>query len=151
MTMVQAQPAPVLMLDAARAADLMSASPMSIQAAATVPEVVAALTARGLSAAPVIDERGRPVGVVSRGDLLVHERERMRTPPAGAAAEPARAADLMTPVVFSVTPDTPAHQVVEQILNFNVHQLFVVDDNQVLVGVVAVLDVLRRLRPDGPV
>jgi CBS domain-containing protein len=148
MAIARAQPASVLTLEAARAADLMSASPMSIQAAATVPEVVAALTGRGLSAAPVIDERGRPVGVVSRGDLLVHERERLRAAPA-AQAEPTRAADLMTPVVFSVTPDTPAHQVVEQLLNFNVHQLFVVDDNQVLVGAVGVLDVLRRLRPGG--
>jgi CBS-domain-containing membrane protein len=147
MTTVQAQP--VLTLDAARAADLMSASPMSIQAEATVPEVVAALTGRGLSAAPVIDERGRPVGVVSRGDLLVHERERLRSADPS-AADPARAADVMTPVVFSVAPDTPAHRVVEQMLTFHVHQVFVVDDNQVLVGYVTVLDVLRRLRPGGP-
>jgi CBS-domain-containing membrane protein len=149
MTIAQAQAAPVLTLEAVRAADLMSASPMSVVAEATVPEVTAALTARGLPAAPVIDERGRPVGVVSRGDLLVHERERLRAVSAGAGG-PSRAADVMTPVVFSVTPDTPAEKVVEQILNFNVHQVFVVDDNQVLVGVVTVLDVLRRLRPGAP-
>ncbi len=146
MTISQAQPTSALTLDAARAADLMSASPMSIQADATVPEVVAALTARGCPAAPVIDEGGRPIGVVSRGDLLIHERERMRTLPPGATAEPARAADVMTPAVFSVTPDTAAHKVVEHLLSFNVHQLFVVDDNQVLVGMITVLDVLRRLR-----
>ncbi len=112
--------------------------------------MAAALLARGLSAAPVIDARGRPVGVVSRGDLLVHERERRRRV-APDDAQPTRAADVMTPAVFSVTPDTPAEKVVEQILNFHVHQLFVVDDNQVLVGIVNVLDVLRRLRPNDSV
>jgi CBS-domain-containing membrane protein len=143
MPLAQPQPSLPLTLDAAWAADLMSASPMSVQAAATVPEVVAALTGRGCPAAPVIDEGGRPIGVVSRGDLLIHERERLRT----LAAEPARASDVMTPIVFSVTPDTAAHKVVEQMLSFHVHQLFVVDDNQVLVGMITVLDVLRRLRP----
>jgi CBS-domain-containing membrane protein len=146
MVRAQAQPSPALTLDAACAADLMSASPMSIEATATVPEVVAALTGRGCPAAPVIDEGGRPVGVVSRADLLVHKRERLRTL-ASAAAEPARAADVMTPIVFSVTPDTAAHKVVEQMLIFQVHQLFVVDDNQLLVGMITVLDVLRCLRP----
>ncbi len=51
----------------------------------------------------------------------------------------------MTPAVFSVTPQTPADKVVEQLVQLNVHQLYVVDEDQVLVGVVTALDVLRRL------
>jgi CBS-domain-containing membrane protein len=146
MASTPARPAAVLTLEAVRAADLMSPNPMSVRAEATAPEVLEALTGRGYSAAPVIDERGRPIGVVSRGDLLVHERERLRAR-GRPAADAARAADLMTPAVFSVTPETPADQVVEQLRTFNVHQLYVVDDHQLLVGVITVLDVLRRLRP----
>jgi CBS domain-containing protein len=147
MASTQARPEPVLTLEATRAADLMSPNPMSIRAEATVPEVVDALTGRGYSAAPVIDERGRPVGVISRADVLIHERERMRARGAGPAADPARAADLMTPAVFSVTPVTSADKVIEQMVTFKVHQLYVVDDDQLLVGVVTIHDVLRRLRP----
>ncbi len=46
-------------------------------------EAVLLLTDRGFSAAPVIDDAGRPVGVVSRTDLLVHDREQagLFTPP----------------------------------------------------------------------
>ena len=55
--------------------------------------------------------------------------------------------DLMTPVVFSVSPTTPAHKVVEQLVDLKVHRLFVVDDDGVLVGVISALDILRRLAP----
>src|SRR5205807_1525839 len=47
------------------ARDLMSPNPRSIQGGATVPEVLAFLTDTGFSAAPVLDEAGRPVGVLS--------------------------------------------------------------------------------------
>ncbi len=135
-----------LFLDAARAADLMSPSPVSLNADAPVADAVAAMTQRGFSAAPVIDEAGRPVGVLSRSDVLVHERERLRSPaPAGGDTTCVR--DLMTPAIFSVPPDLPADRVVEQLLTLDVHQLYVVDDSQLLVGVITAHDVLRRLRP----
>jgi CBS domain-containing protein len=135
-----------LFLEPGRAADLMSPDPMSLRAAATMAEVVEALTARGYSAAPVIDERGRPIGVVSRADVLIHERERLRGLASHRTADTTRAADVMTPAVFSVSPDTPVDKVVEQMLTFDVHQLYVVEDD-VLVGVITAHDVLRRLRP----
>ena len=140
-----APPPSRLTLDVVPAADLMTPNPMSIRDSATVPEAIAALTEKGYSAAPVIDDSGRPVGVVSRADILVHERERQR-----AALLPAIDAtvvrDIMTPAVFSVPPDTPADQVVEQLLTLNVHQLYVVDEEQFLIGVISAHDVLRRLR-----
>ena len=51
----------------------------------------------------------------------------------------------MTPAVFSVTTRTSAAKVVEQLVQLNVHQLYVVDDHQTLVGVVTAHDVLRKL------
>jgi CBS domain-containing protein len=53
--------------------------------------------------------------------------------------------DLMTPVVFSVRPDTPARQVIEQMLHLRVHRLFVIDNDGILVGVISMSDVMRRL------
>jgi CBS domain-containing protein len=134
-----------LVLDAVRAADLMTPSPMSINAEATVPEAIATLTEKGFSAAPVIDESGRPIGVVSRADILIHERERLRSAVVP-AIDGTVVHDIMTPAVFSVTPETPVEQVVEQLLTLNVHQLYVVDRDQFLIGVISAHDVLRRLR-----
>jgi len=52
---------------------------------------------------------------------------------------------LMTPVVFSVRPETPAREVIEQMLELRVHRLFVIESDGVLVGVVSMSDVMRRL------
>src|SRR5882672_8324363 len=66
-----------LKLHAQTAADLMVPNPISLRADANIREALALLTDKGFSAAPVIDEAGRPIGVLSRGDLLVHDREKV--------------------------------------------------------------------------
>jgi CBS domain-containing protein len=154
-----------LTLTAETAADLMSLNPVSLRADATIREALALFTDRGFGAAPVIDEAGRPIGTISRTDLLIHEREQGRYPHTidetdwdvlstssermGFSVEivdPTPIRDLMTPVVFTVTLDTPAERVVEQMLALKVHNLFVVDDEITLVGVISALDVVRHLR-----
>jgi CBS domain-containing protein len=139
-----------LVLDAATAADLMGPNIVSIQADATVAEAVELLIAKGFSAAPVIDETGRAVGVLSRSDLLVHDRERTRGTAADGPSDEDKGVcvcDLMTPVVFSVPPDAPAARVVADMLALKVHRLFVSDAGGVLLGVISALDVLEHLRP----
>ena len=139
---------PRLSLQAEKASELMTPNPISISANAPVSEAITMLTERGFSAAPVIDEAGRPVGVVSQADLLVHQRERLRLEPAeteGGDSTPV--GDIMTPGVFSVAPDTSAVSVIEQLVELNVHRLFVVDRDGALVGVVTTLDLLRHLKP----
>jgi len=128
------------------ARDLMSANPVSIESTATVPEVLAFLTDTGFSAAPVIDEAGHPIGVVSRTDVVVYERSRTSSP-ASLEEKAIRARDLMTPAVFSVAPETPAADVIGQMVDLNVHRLFVQDRPGIIIGVISALDLLRQLRP----
>jgi predicted transcriptional regulator len=147
---------PVLGLWAETAADLMTPSPVSIQDDAAVSEAIALLADRGIGAAPVIDEAGHPVGVVSHADILIHEREkglrgiRAAERMAGTAADPTQVRDIMTPAVFSVAPDASAAKVVEELVAMKVHRLFVVDAHRVLVGVINALDVLNHLRAGPP-
>ena len=137
-------PAP-LTLVADTAQDLMTPNPLSIEENTSVTQALAVLTDRGLSAAVVTDEAGRPRGVLTRDDLLVHERERRGDGADPGTPDPTRVADVMTPTLFSVTPDTPARAVVEQLLGLKVQQLFVVDDSGAAIGSVSTFDVLRRL------
>lgn len=162
-----------IILDARTAADIMTPNPISIRDIATVREAVALLTDKGYSGAPVIDEAGRPVGVLSHSDIVAHDREtvehlapnpeyydpgelrtrageKLRRGYQVENVDPCLVSDLMTPAVFSVSPEAPALQVVEQMLALKVHRLFVVDHDGVLVGVISALDVLRYLRPDAP-
>src|SRR5437879_2482126 len=127
-----------LILRADRAAELMTPNPVSISEMATVRKALELLTEKGFSAAPVLDEAGRPVGVLSRTDLLVHRREvvacgrgapERQEVPEGYQIEEVditTVRDVMTPVVFSVALDTPAVSVVNQLLGLKVHRLFVV-------------------------
>jgi len=150
-----------LMLRAEVAADLMVPDPISIRAEASAMEALTLFSEKGIHAAPVIDEAGRPIGVLSRSDLLVHQVEHTKhragepeyffsppsEPDAKAAGKAVRASvtDLMTPAVFAVSPDTPVHRVVSDMIGLHVHRLFVVDEDGVLVGVISTMDVLKRL------
>jgi CBS-domain-containing membrane protein len=160
---------PRLTLRADTAADLMTPSPVSIPQGAPLQEAVMLFTDRGISAAPVIDEAGRPVGVISNTDVVTHDREKVNYLPAGRArageevttevgehlrtgfqvvdVDRTQVRDVMTPAVFSVAPEAPAAKVVEQLLALNVHRLFVVDRDGVLVGVISTVDILRKLLP----
>ncbi len=161
-----------LVLEADTAADLMTSSPVSIRDTATVQEAAALLTDKGISAAPVINEVGYPIGVVSRTDLIIHDREKVEylvppesedvsPPAAGYISERQRSGyqvvnvdrtqvrEIMTPVVFAVNPETPVDRVIEEMLAMNVHRLFVVDSYGVLVGVISPLDILRHLRGEA--
>jgi CBS domain-containing protein len=163
---------PRLTLAARAASDLMTPSPVSLREGASVQEAVALLTDRGFSAAPVIDEAGRPVGVLSRADIVVHHREsgwqrsvpdyyEGESPDAGcggacptgfqvARPDLTRVRDIMTPVVFAVAPDASARRVVEDMVALKVHRLFVVGTDGVLTGVISALDVLKHLHPEQP-
>jgi CBS domain-containing protein len=149
----------------------MKTNPVSIRRDAGIREALELLTDRGFGAAPVIDAAGRPIGVVSRTDILIHERESVRharVPDSGGTrydcsdwdlfpepdwsegfsievTDPTTVGEIMTPAIFTVALDTPAREVVRRMLELKVHHLFVSDHDMALVGVISPLDVMRRL------
>ena len=99
----------------------------------------ALLLDNGISGAPVVDAAGRPVGVVSKTDLLIER---------GTVGATAR--DLMTPLVFSLPEDTPLSQAAALMAYEGVHRIPVVAADGSVVGVVSTLDVTRWVaRQDG--
>ena len=142
---------PLMTLRAETAADLMVENPVSVREDASVHDAIVLFTKKGISAAPVIDAAGRPVGVYSRSDVIVHDRTKLEWPPTKSAETPhvdedtMRVRELMTPAVFSVSPTTPVARVIRDILGLNVHRLFVVDDSGFLIGVISATDIIRHL------
>jgi predicted transcriptional regulator len=157
-----------LTLNAATAADLMTPNPLSIRQNATVKEGAAFLSDRGISAAPVIDDAGRAVGVLSRADIVVHHRQEAQFVPDSSEyyertdlatraderllasfqvenVDPSQVRDIMTPLVLAVLLNDSARKVIAQMVDKKVHRLFVLDGSDVLVGVISALDVLRKL------
>jgi CBS domain-containing protein len=148
----------------------MRPNPVWIRPDATVKEAAAFLADKRVGAVPVLEE-GRPIGVLSQSDLMGHCREMVEFLSAGSEDSPggdrgecsARASptgfkvvdvdrtqvrDLMAPLVFSVTPETPAGKVIEIMLARRVHRLLVVSREGILVGVISMGDVLRHLCPE---
>jgi CBS domain-containing protein len=149
------------------AAELMTPDVVSIAESAPLREALTMLIDRAFSGAPVVNEAGRLVGVISQSDILIHDRNAgvssKRVPEfyldsdlTATGGEPTQSAqvesvdrtavrDVMTPVVFSVRPEATARAVIEEMLRLRVHRLFVIDRGDVLVGVIAMSDILRHL------
>ena len=126
-----------LTLEAQTAQDLMTPNPVSISEHASILDAASVLSNREYSALAVINDAGRPVGVVSRTDIVRRE------------AKPSSTTDvreIMTPTVVSVRPDDAAWEVIAKMAAFKVHRLFVVDRTGVLTGVISAFDIVRKLR-----
>jgi CBS domain-containing protein len=137
-----------LRLDADTAADLMTPDPPALREDAPVRQAVALLTDRGVGAAAVLGQAGNLVGVLSRADLLAHERYQASAP---TSEDPTLARDVMTPAVFSVAPNTPAAKVLQEMVALKVRQLFVVDQGGAVRGIISAFGILSRLRdPAAP-
>ncbi len=111
------------------------------------------LLGRDLSAVPVIDEEGRPRGVISHTDLL---RAACDPDQVGASSDgpfdwPSRvlpspattAAEVMTPLAFSVREATRVTAAAALMAMESVHRLPVVDADGAVIGVLSSLDVAR--------
>jgi CBS domain-containing protein len=85
---------------------------------------------------PVIDEKGRVVGVLSSSDIYraFGESGRRRKVPV---------AEIMSRNVRTVNPSVPAHVAVRIMLDHKIGSLPVVSDGQALVGIVTETDFLN--------
>jgi CBS domain-containing protein len=123
-------------LEDLRVRELMTPSPVSVRHGITVRDAAAFLAERGIGAAPVVNDAGRAVGVLSRSDVLLAVN-------AGVDAAPVR--EVMTPPVIAVRPDDTALDVSDAFVLHMVRRVFVVDGDGVPVGVVSTTDLFRGL------
>ena len=116
-------------------------------------DLVTTMAEQGIGAVPVVDDNGRPVGVVSEADALAKQefhgghdelphgdragRDRWYRSLAQTAAE------LMTTPVRTVRADEPLNVAAGQLATEKVHRLFVLDADGRLAGVVSRRDLLR--------
>jgi CBS domain-containing protein len=136
-----------LALAAQTASGLMRRDLTFIPHDATFAEALAIFIDHNLTVAPVVEDRGGPVGVLSITDLLIHVRECVVPDRGGGGrVEPASVDSLMTPTMFAVDAHTPAADVVRDMLRSRVHHLFVTDDAGKIIGVISACDVLRHLQ-----
>ena len=143
---------------------IMTCEVISFEASTDIVTATRVMLERGISGAPVLDETGRPVGMVSKTDLLEawHAQSQLPGPvPAGLGAEPALAAlpvkvqdetataviagDIMVPYLLAVSSRAPISLAAALMAYEGVHRLLVLNESNQMVGIVSALDVLRWL------
>lgn len=121
------------------AADIMTRNVFTLPAAVSAREAGWALIHRGVGGAPVVDELGELVGVLTQSDLaLTHLTE----------DDDRAVTEVMTPALLAVAPDDPALDAVRLMLDHGAHRILVLDDAGGLAGIITSGDVLRLLTED---
>jgi CBS domain-containing membrane protein len=132
---------------------VMHADPYRVTAQQPVRDLLALFVDKGISAAPVVDEQGRPIGFVSKTDVV----RQLRRPNPGERPEGATQVQpwwdaerlsqltvgaIMTPAVYTFSPETTVADATAVMAFEGTHHLPVVDASGALVGMVSALDVL---------
>lgn len=154
------------------ARDLMNEEVITVSVDWTARQLAEFLTDNEISGAPVVDEEGHVVGVVSLSDLARSEAEGGRLVPdhsdpgywvrgweekvsadelAGLHVEEdgPMVRDLMNPAVFSVDEETGVSEIAQSMIDARIHRVLVTQGRKI-VGIVSSTDLLGLL-VDEPV
>ena len=146
-----------------KASDIMVSPVITVKAGTLVKELAKLLVEHGISAAPVVDDQGKLVGIVSEGDLIRRSEigtERRRSwwlllvsEDQALAADyikthGLRVADVMTRNVLTAAPDTPLHEIARTMEKRAIKRVPVVRDGQI-VGIVSRANLVQAIASSG--
>jgi CBS domain-containing protein len=116
-----------------KVSDLMTTSLMTINASEPLLEARIDMEMGLVHHLPVVDDRGRLVGIVSDRDIMRRGDKK-------------RVCDVMSKDVVTTRPDSPASAAASMMLEFRIGSVPVVNDEGALVGVVTISDYLAVAR-----
>ena len=129
--------------------EVMTPRPVTARADDSLKSALEVLAEHRVSALPIVDERGRVIGVVSEADLireLVPPDRRAHALPVMTHPDlPCRVADVMTAHAVTVSPYGDVAAAVELMTSTGVKSLPVVDELGLAVGMLSRSDVVRVL------
>lgn len=145
-----------------KARDVMTSEIVSVRHDVSVRDIAQLLLDKGISAVPVVDDRGAPIGMVSEGDLIGRgeaEREARRgwwlaivsrgdRPNADffARIDTAKRAarDIMSAPIVAVSEETDVTEIARLLTAYRIKRVPVVQDGHI-VGIVSRANLLRAL------
>jgi CBS-domain-containing membrane protein len=149
--------------DTMKARDVMVAPVITASPNASIKSVAETFVRHRISAVPVVDDKGKLVGIISEGDLLQRaesgtEKQRpwwLRAfigPDALAneyvKAHARKVSDVMTRRVITASPETPLHEVAALLEKHSIKRVPIVENAQ-LVGVVSRANLVQAVASAG--
>ena len=116
--------------------EIMSREVACVKADLGIDELEEILIQKGISGTPVVDQLGRPIGIVSKTDL-VHRK--------GANLEALKVKDVMMRTAYCIAENEPIARAAGLMAYEAVHRLPVVGSDGTVTGVVSPLDIMRWL------
>lgn len=127
-----------------KVADLMVPDVKTVSEHTTIADAVVILAESHVHALPVVDTRGRLLGVVSTTDVLEAAAEAASPEEREDLFQRTPVRDIMTPKPRTVRPDDDVKDAAQHMLYLDVHRLFVEVDGA-LVGVLSQSDIVRAV------
>ncbi len=154
--------------DRLTAADIMQTDVVTVGPKETLQDAMELMTENHVTGLPVVDHKGRCVGVISATDILNYEQEHAEFT-TEANAELARhfdpetnrwesvrvssyaleefgevpVQDVMTRDLVAVGPEAPLNEVARTMIDGEVHRVLVVNQRRELVGLISAFDFVR--------
>lgn len=136
----------------ATVADVMTKDVITVETRTSFKDVARLLAEHKISAVPVVDNAGWPLGVVSESDLV--RKAEFRAPsPAGwfarrrrtarAKAAGRTAGDVMSKPAITIRPDASVSAAAHTLADHHITRLVVVDEGGLVAGIVTRSDLLR--------
>src|SRR5262245_56075098 len=119
------------------ASDVMIKDVITVNESTPLKEVARLFGERKITGAPVINEQGKLVGVISETDII------RKTTSIGAWS-PSLAGQIMTKPVVTVAPTDTLQRVCELMYNRRIHRVVVAEESTI-VGIITTMDILRSI------
>ena len=120
--------------------DVMASPAHTCAANDSVAAAAAVMDRHGCRALPVIDDLGRPAGILAERDVFVAVARKTRAPASVLVRE------VMTADPFTCLPDAEIELVLQVMASCRVRRLPVVDQRGKLVGIVSLADILESMK-----
>lgn len=119
------------------ASDVMIKDVVVVNESTPLKEVAKTFSERRITGAPVVNDNGELVGVISETDII-------RKSTSIGAWSPSTAGQIMTKPPVSVPPETTLKRVCELMFNRRIHRVVVAEGPQIC-GIITTMDILRTI------
>ena len=141
--------------------DVMTPEPQRVSAESSLAEAARLLLSSIFTGLPVVDQQGRPVGVITQGDLIARGGLPLRLGLLAQSAQEGleatmdalahrRVVETMTTPAVTIAQDRPLTEAVDRMLTKELKRLPVVDGSGRLVGMLSRLDIFKIVMRTAP-